>query len=122
MSWPWYQSRVEIHSNLDSYDANGGKSFSLVAPEKPGIYTLPVALNFNYKTGGRRAGSGYYIGQHRIQVCGNDHDVDFIMPGVQRVDGTGEIQGTGITSPGIISTGYMVQKYKSDLGVSIIDS
>lgn len=94
MAWPFYEGRNASNILAESY--------SLITPEKPGIYTFPVVLTFTYDTGKidpmiERGGKAYYIGQNQIRVCGDDHDVDFMMPGLQTVDTAGAIQGPGIT-------------------------
>jgi hypothetical protein len=109
--YPFYGGYYSPEIIMDGTVGSANEEFSLIAPEKPGIYRFYVGLDFNAKYGG----IGYFLGEYEVRVCDTTHDADFLMPGLQSIDSNGNV-----TSNGLILEGYGVQVY--DHGLKLIDS
>jgi hypothetical protein len=102
MTFPVTSSYTSVPITLSGFNAAGSYSYSIIAPEKPGIYTLPFVMTLRLKQG-----DGYYLAQHQIKVCDSIHDADYLMPGIQTVDSSGDLKD----QDGSTLTGYTIQKY-----------
>lgn len=102
MTYPISSTATSVPIPLSEYTALGSYSYSLVAPEKPGLYPLTFVMFFTGKQG-----IGHYLAQQQIRVCDSPHDADYLMPGTQIVDSNGNLKD----QDGSILTGYTIQKY-----------